>query len=115
MLPLRTLVERCVVTGSSLFTLSYPQHVHIATAWDNGRFAFLGEHACTDGTPTLRLNEFILDTLAAKEFSHRPWRTITEPLAHSSRRNRLDGQRANESMSLSKCFSAAFMRSREDF
>ncbi|KAF8263575.1 acyltransferase ChoActase/COT/CPT [Lactarius quietus] len=35
--------------------------------WDNGRSAFLCEHSCVDGTPTLRLNDFILGSLAAKE------------------------------------------------
>ncbi|KAH9080431.1 acyltransferase ChoActase COT CPT [Lactarius deliciosus] len=38
---------------------------HQLVVWDNGRSAFLGEHACMDGTPTLRLNEFILGSLAA--------------------------------------------------
>lgn len=40
---------------------------HQLVVWDNGRSAFLGEHACMDGTPTLRMNEFILGALAAKE------------------------------------------------
>lgn len=34
--------------------------------WDNGRSGFLGEHSCMDGTPTLRMNEFMLGSLAAK-------------------------------------------------
>jgi carnitine O-acetyltransferase len=32
--------------------------------FENGRSGFLGEHSCMDGTPTLRLNEFILATVA---------------------------------------------------
>jgi hypothetical protein len=32
---------------------------------DNGVSGFLGEHSCMDGTPTLRMNEFILASLAA--------------------------------------------------
>ena len=47
--------------------LSYSRRVPIVVVWDNGRSAFLGEHASMDGTPTLRLNEFILGSLAAKE------------------------------------------------
>lgn len=35
--------------------------------WDNGRSGFLGEHMCMDGTPTLRMNEFMLGSLAAKK------------------------------------------------
>ena len=35
--------------------------------WDNGRSGFLGEHSCMDGTPTLRMNEFMLGSLAAKK------------------------------------------------
>jgi carnitine O-acetyltransferase len=34
--------------------------------WDNGRSGFLGEHSCMDGTPTLRMNEFMLGSLATK-------------------------------------------------
>ncbi|KAK0188055.1 acyltransferase ChoActase/COT/CPT [Armillaria mellea] len=37
---------------------------HQLIVFDNGRSGFLGEHSCMDGTPTLRLNEFILATLA---------------------------------------------------
>jgi carnitine O-acetyltransferase len=35
--------------------------------WDNGRSGFLGEHSCMDGTPTLRMNEFMLGSLDAKK------------------------------------------------
>ncbi|KAG1776190.1 acyltransferase ChoActase/COT/CPT [Suillus placidus] len=37
---------------------------HQLLVFDNGRSGFLGEHSCMDGTPTLRLNEFILASLA---------------------------------------------------
>ena len=32
--------------------------------YDNGRSGFLGEHSCMDGTPTLRMNEFVLASIA---------------------------------------------------
>ncbi|KAF5374161.1 hypothetical protein D9615_008834 [Tricholomella constricta] len=32
--------------------------------YENGRSGFLGEHSCMDGTPTLRMNEFMLASLA---------------------------------------------------
>lgn len=35
--------------------------------FENGKSGFLGEHSCMDGTPTLRLNEFVLGSLAAKK------------------------------------------------
>lgn len=37
---------------------------------ENGRSRFLGEHSCMDGTPTLRLNEFMLHSLAQNKVSH---------------------------------------------
>ncbi|KAJ6621836.1 acyltransferase ChoActase/COT/CPT [Mycena sp. CBHHK59/15] len=37
---------------------------HQLIVFDNGRSGFLGEHSCMDGTPTLRMNEFMLATLA---------------------------------------------------
>ncbi|KAJ7505179.1 acyltransferase ChoActase/COT/CPT [Mycena galericulata] len=37
---------------------------HQLIVFDNGRSGFLGEHSCMDGTPTLRMNEFVLATLA---------------------------------------------------
>ncbi|KAF8272004.1 acyltransferase ChoActase/COT/CPT [Lactarius quietus] len=55
---------------------------HQLVVWDNGRSAFLGEHACMDGTPTLRMNEFILGSLAAKEIdlgSPSPSSLLTPP------------------------------------
>ncbi|KAF8319721.1 acyltransferase ChoActase/COT/CPT [Clavulina sp. PMI_390] len=32
---------------------------HQFVVFDNGRSGFLGEHSCMDGTPTLRMNEFV--------------------------------------------------------
>ena len=40
--------------------------------WDNGRSGFLGEHSCMDGTPTLRMNEFMLGSLDAKKIDLGP-------------------------------------------
>ncbi|EIW59560.1 acyltransferase ChoActase/COT/CPT [Trametes versicolor FP-101664 SS1] len=37
---------------------------HQLIVFENGKSGFLGEHSCMDGTPTLRLNEFILAALA---------------------------------------------------
>ncbi|KAJ7643971.1 acyltransferase ChoActase/COT/CPT [Roridomyces roridus] len=37
---------------------------HQLLVFENGRSGFIGEHSCMDGTPTLRLNEFVLATLA---------------------------------------------------
>ncbi|KAF9443518.1 acyltransferase ChoActase/COT/CPT [Macrolepiota fuliginosa MF-IS2] len=38
---------------------------HQVIVYENGRSCFLGEHSCMDGTPTLRMNEFVLGTLAS--------------------------------------------------
>ncbi|KAF8158529.1 acyltransferase ChoActase/COT/CPT, partial [Crassisporium funariophilum] len=38
---------------------------HQLIVYDNGRSGFLGEHSCMDGTPTLRMNEFMLAALAS--------------------------------------------------
>jgi hypothetical protein len=35
--------------------------------WDNGRSGFLGGHSRVNGTPTLRMNEFMLGSVAAKK------------------------------------------------
>lgn len=32
---------------------------------DNGISGFMGEHSCMDGTPTLRMNEFLLGSISA--------------------------------------------------
>ena len=45
--------------------------------FDNGRSGFLGEHSCMDGTPTLRMNEFMLASLAAGKVDLGPARTGT--------------------------------------
>lgn len=36
----------------------------LVIVFENGKSGFLGEHSCMDGTPTLRMNEFILASLA---------------------------------------------------
>ncbi|EAU85810.1 carnitine acetyl transferase [Coprinopsis cinerea okayama7 len=36
---------------------------HQIVIYENGKSAFLGEHSCMDGTPTLRMNEFILASI----------------------------------------------------
>lgn len=43
--------------------------------FENGKSGFLGEHSCMDGTPTLRMNEFALASLAAKKINLGPPRT----------------------------------------
>jgi len=40
---------------------------HQLIVFENGKSGFVGEHSCMDGTPTLRLNEFVLGSLAAKK------------------------------------------------
>jgi carnitine O-acetyltransferase len=40
--------------------------------YENGRSGFLGEHASMDGTPTLRMNEFILASLASSKIDLGP-------------------------------------------
>ncbi|KAF8628811.1 hypothetical protein AX15_003706 [Amanita polypyramis BW_CC] len=48
---------------------------HHLVVYDNGRSGFLAEHSCMDGTPTLRLNEYILATLALGKVDLGPERT----------------------------------------
>ncbi|KAI0688956.1 acyltransferase ChoActase/COT/CPT [Earliella scabrosa] len=48
---------------------------HQLIVFENGKSGFLGEHSCMDGTPTLRLNEFILASLAAGKVDLGPPRT----------------------------------------
>jgi carnitine O-acetyltransferase len=43
--------------------------------FENGKSGFLGEHSCMDGTPTLRMNEFALASLAANKVNLGPPRT----------------------------------------
>jgi carnitine O-acetyltransferase len=51
----------------------YDKHQFIV--YDNGVSGFLGEHSCMDGTPTLRMNEFVLHSLAANKVDLGPART----------------------------------------
>jgi carnitine O-acetyltransferase len=53
----------CGLARYVLFMLAYATVI----VWDNGRSGFLGEHSCMDGTPTLRMNEFMLGSLDAKK------------------------------------------------
>ncbi|KAK7056966.1 Carnitine O-acetyltransferase mitochondrial [Paramarasmius palmivorus] len=48
---------------------------HQLIVFDNGRSGFLGEHSCMDGTPTLRMNEFVLASLALNKIGLGPART----------------------------------------
>lgn len=43
--------------------------------FENGKSGFMGEHSCMDGTPTLRMNEFALASLATKKVDLGPPRT----------------------------------------
>jgi carnitine O-acetyltransferase len=43
--------------------------------YENGKSGFLGEHSCMDGTPTLRMNDFMLSALAAGKIDLSPART----------------------------------------
>jgi len=57
----RTLLCSSHILGSQadLFGVSSP-----VVVYDNGRSGFLGEHSCMDGTPTMRMNEFVLASIA---------------------------------------------------
>ncbi|KAI8986185.1 acyltransferase ChoActase/COT/CPT [Trametes punicea] len=48
---------------------------HQLIVFENGKSGFLGEHSCMDGTPTLRMNEFILASLAEGKADLGPART----------------------------------------
>ena len=58
----------CMFSCCVLLTLVYAA----VFIWDNGRSWLLGEHSCMDGTPTLRMFEFMLGSLDAKKigFGH---------------------------------------------
>jgi len=43
---------------------------HQLIVFENGKSGFLGEHSCMDGTPTLRLNEFIISALQHNKIDH---------------------------------------------
>ena len=58
-----------------LFFHFCPADCCIVVVFENGKSGFLGEHSCMDGTPTLRLNEFVLASLAAKKVDLGPSRT----------------------------------------
>ena len=50
--------------------------------FDNGRSGFLGEHSMMDGTPTHRLNHYVLDVLARNKLDHgflTPQSNLPEP------------------------------------
>lgn len=47
----------------------------VVIVFDNGRSGFMGEHSCMDGTPTLRMNEFVLASLAHGKVDLGPGRT----------------------------------------
>lgn len=47
----------------------------VVLVFDNGRSGFIGEHSCMDGTPTLRMNEFMLASLGANKIDLGPART----------------------------------------
>ena len=57
------------------FTLVRRLTVRLVIVFENGKSGFLGEHSCMDGTPTLRMNEFALASLAAKKVDLGPPRT----------------------------------------
>lgn len=40
---------------------------HQLIVFDNGRSGFNGEHSCMDGTPTSRLNDWLLKSIYAKK------------------------------------------------
>jgi carnitine O-acetyltransferase len=48
--------------------------------YDNGRSGFLGEHSCMDGTTSLRMNEFVLASIARGNFDLNPTKTCTSTL-----------------------------------
>ncbi|KAJ3715521.1 acyltransferase ChoActase/COT/CPT [Lentinula raphanica] len=48
---------------------------HQLIVFDNGRSGFLGEHSCMDGTPTLRMNEFVLAAIAQNKINLGPPRS----------------------------------------
>ncbi|PSS06556.1 hypothetical protein PHLCEN_2v3614 [Hermanssonia centrifuga] len=48
---------------------------HQLIVFENGKSGFLGEHSCMDGTPTLRMTEFLLGALAHGKADLGPART----------------------------------------
>ncbi|KAI0345883.1 acyltransferase ChoActase/COT/CPT [Trametopsis cervina] len=47
---------------------------HQLIVFENGKSGFLGEHSCMDGTPTLRMTEFLLGALAQNKIDLGPSR-----------------------------------------
>ncbi|TFK23388.1 carnitine acetyl transferase [Coprinopsis marcescibilis] len=56
---------------------------HQVIIYENGKSAFLGEHSCMDGTPTLRMNEFILGSIdkGKIDLTPRPFEEAAENVA----------------------------------
>ena len=50
-------------------------HFIIVIVFENGKSGFLGEHSCMDGTPTLRMTEFIIGALTHNKIDLGPART----------------------------------------
>ncbi|TCD70509.1 Carnitine O-acetyltransferase mitochondrial [Steccherinum ochraceum] len=48
---------------------------HQLIVYENGKSGFLGEHSCMDGTPTLRMTEFMMGSLAHNKANLGPERT----------------------------------------
>ncbi|CAL1713056.1 unnamed protein product [Somion occarium] len=48
---------------------------HQVIVFENGKSGFLGEHSCMDGTPTLRMTEFLLASLVHNKVDLGPERT----------------------------------------
>lgn len=49
--------------------------MYAVIVFENGKSGFLGEHSCMDGTPTLRMTEFLLGALAHGKADLGPART----------------------------------------
>lgn len=70
--------HQCTSISSSAFSLlvhTKATSSFTVIVYDNGRSGFLGEHSCMDGTPTLRMNEFMLATIAHNKIDLGPVRT----------------------------------------
>lgn len=63
----REQISRAVWTGNA-DNRWYDKHQLVV--FDNGRSGFLGEHSCMDGTPTLRLNEYVISSIARGVVDH---------------------------------------------
>jgi hypothetical protein len=62
----------------SLFFSSFQtKSILLVIVFANGRSGFLGEHSSMDGTPTLRMNEFMLATLANNKVDLGPERNAS--------------------------------------